>query len=663
MPKDLSGAQVGVSPRASVNDPRPSPVGGRNEFPQTYKHLTTDRYGEFSPFYWAKAERGDVQNLHAVHDLHTFTMKSPMVSDVKMTKSFFKVPMQAIYPRNWDKMITIPTQGDDVPSDCRALFDFTKALNYCKEVFAQIHDDYYDANIVRRAFILFELLASDGSLFNRFNLHPSVLLYDRDSSKYFTPDEFMDAIYFRILDALKESDCYFVDDNNAVYKLKLSDSPVSSYNVKFVNERRFIELFRDTSFDLGGYWSNLFVGLIDYLPFDLTTINIAFSYNSTAYNSEPKNARFINIEPIIAYQLSCAQFGSNDFVDYIYSAQLYRDNLQSLYLQTEMSMPTFSYNGIQFQYDIFSENVFTTMANNLLNDPSCFDFFINLFSYQNSLRFGDYFTGAKPRPLAVGEYSAQVNAGQVSAIDITRSIQMQRLLNRVNMVGRKLGDYLSGIFGGSMPAAPKDVPIFLAHQKYDLKGFEVNNTGEVQFDIREPNTITSQIRSAENRHIFEIQIDEPCYLIGVNSYEMPRIYSLTMDRFAFHHDRYDDFIPQMQYIGDQDIMAAEIDSRYHTIVPFAYTLRYMEYKQRYSYASGGFIRNLPSWAFITDNEDGNSPSDVIDPNYIRSSPSEFDRFYKSLTGYSLGTYFHFIVAHTNITSPSRQMEYTPEILK
>ncbi len=57
MAKDLSGSQTGVVQRAGVNDPRPGAIGGRNEFPQTYQHLTTDRYGEFSPFFWAKAER------------------------------------------------------------------------------------------------------------------------------------------------------------------------------------------------------------------------------------------------------------------------------------------------------------------------------------------------------------------------------------------------------------------------------------------------------------------------------------------------------------------------------------------------------------------------------------------------------------------------------
>ena len=122
----------------------------------------------------------------------------------------------------------------------------------------------------------------------------------------------------------------------------------------------------------------------------------------------------------------------------------------------------------------------------------------------------------------------------------------------------------------------------------------------------------------------------------------------------------------MQFIGDQDVKRAELDPLGSVggdvDAAFAYNLRNMEYKQRYSYASGGFIRNLPSWAFITDNRDGNPPEFEISPEYIRSSPSEFDRFYRSLTGYSLGSYFHFITFNTNVVAPYRQMVMAPEIL-
>lgn len=649
MAKDLSGAQTGMAPRAGVNDPRPNNMRGRNVFPQSYKHLTTDRYGEYSPFFWCKAERGDVQNLKTDHDLHTFTLQSPMVSDVEMTKSFIKVPMQAIYPINWEKMMTIPTQGDDVPFEVKSLVDPFKIIEKCVSI---LNDSSTTLDFYVRALNLLELVSSHGSLFERFNYHFNYVFTLDPSGEALTysPDHLADYLWNLVLSVVDENGLTLIDSNDNFFG-------ISSSSQNVVSKRRFIEMIRSNSYSFSDSWEN-------FSSKDFTsssTIAVASGYNPTSASSSYRDA-LINIEPIVAYQLSCAQFGTNDFVDFIYSADLYRQNMLAIYYSHNGSIPSFVYNGVHTFYDVFSYQIINTLTSQLSSGSTApFNYFINLFSYVPSLRYGDYFTGSKPRPLAVGEYTAAVVDGSVSAIDVTKSIQMQRLLNRVNMVGRKLGDYLSGIFGGQLPEAPKDVPLFLAHQSFSIRGFETENTGDIQFS--ENNTITSHLRSTENRHSFDIEISEPCYIIGMNSYSSMRIYSRGIDRFAFHQDRYDDFIPEMQYIGDQDIKLAELDSSYNSLAPFGYTLRYMEYKQRPSYASGGFIDQLPTWAFITDNQDGNPSGTFISPDYIRSSPSEFDRFYRSLNGYSLGTYFHFIVAHTNVTEPVRQMEYAPEILK
>ena len=649
-----------MSPANDVNNPRPNIPRGYNQFPQSYMHLTTERYGEYDPFYWVKCERGDIQNLHSQHQLHSFTMKSPFVGKLKKTKSYVKVPMYAIYPRTWTKQFTIPTQGDDVPSNTRALLHVRKLVNMLLDiVFAS--DATFSSDWFRALFTL-EAICSDGSLFSKFNMHLNYVFGpESNSSVKFSFDELFDEfIVPQILTAIRTHHLWDSDDQ-IYYITGSSDIPS---NAKVISPRRAIELLRRGDLYATDALSETSVSL------DISDVIVVSGYDSTATDDATGvSDRYLNIEPIIAYQLACAQFATNDFVDFIYSAELYRDNMQSLaYSVSDTSvlsdtLPVFLYNGVKYQYDVFSQKTFDTLMSSPGRLFASLPFWLNLFSYVPSLRYGDYFTGGKPTPLAVGEYTSAVNNNEVSAIDITRSIQMQRLLHRVNMVGRKIGDYLSGIFGGKLPEAPKDVPIFLAHQIFDVDGFEVNNTGDQQLSSNVQNITTTNLRSTKDKFAFEVTIDEPCYIIGMSSYSMMRVYSKTMDRFAFHHDRFDDFIPEMQYIGDQDIKAVELDSNVDNMLPYAYALRYMEYKQRYSYASGGFIRNLPSWSFITDNSDGNPPADYITPDYIRSSPSEFDRFYKSLTGYSLGTYFHFIVAYTNNTAPLRRMEYTPEILK
>ena len=93
---------------------------------------------------------------------------------------------------------------------------------------------------------------------------------------------------------------------------------------------------------------------------------------------------------------------------------------------------------------------------------------------------------------------------------------------------------------------------------------------------------------------------------------------------------------------------------------FAYSLRHMEYKQRYNQAAGGFVENLPGFAFLAVDERGSQ--NTINPDWIRSVCSEFDKFYVSLNGWSNGSYFHFIVDNYNDCTGSRPMAYAPSIL-
>lgn len=121
-----------------------------------------------------------------------------------------------------------------------------------------------------------------------------------------------------------------------------TDAPAG---VIFVSPSRWIEILRSGQFELGLGWSNQ----------DITgnlSLSLLSGYDSTS-NSEDLYERFINIEPLIAYQLACSQFATNDFVDFIYSAKLFRDNLQSLFISDMGSFPSFEYNGISCLYDVF----------------------------------------------------------------------------------------------------------------------------------------------------------------------------------------------------------------------------------------------------------------------------------------------------------------------
>ena len=699
MALNLSGIQAGTVQSNDLNDPNVRVIRGKNQFPQSFYHPSTCRYGEVDPVFVMRCERGDTVPYRFATDLNTFTMASPMKSPVNMYSAAFKVPLEAIYPRNYEIMYAQPNKGDDVPEDTRALLDPVKLSNVLISGLIGTYNRLGYSNDFARNYVrnilLLESIFSSGSLFSKFNMHldswkMTITTFEHSGSTVDLPsmyfDEWFDTYFAPTLKSWFDGslaqnkddrnfyhliDNLFDDDN--VHRYVVTDDKkligeqfggTLGNPITYISFRRALELLRTGEYDLN------FAGADDYNFGD----NI--EYPTTLYSFYQD----LNIEPIIAYQLCCAHFFTNSKVDFIYDAKLWRDNMQSLFPSYEEDgglytmIMSFNWNGITKPYDVMSKGYWSPFLltefysilfdgeENLYYYRRITSFWFNLFSYQRSLRYGDYFTGSRPEPIAPGDINTPVIDGSVNALLLTRRLQLTRFLNKVNISGPRIQDYLRALFGGRLPEAPKDVPVRLSVERFNVSGFEVNNTGDAQLNPEKENITTTNLRLDESRYMFEAEIEEPCILLAVQYFDAHRIYSRTMDRFAWHKNRYDDFIPDMQFTGDQDVKQRELDFANGNDAAFAYNLRYMEYKSRYSYASGGFVRSLPSWAFVTDNNDGNPSGLNIDPDYIRSSPSEFDRFYKSLSGYSLGSYFHFITFNTNICAPYRQMVYAPEIL-
>lgn len=705
MPKDLNAQQTGLNKSASVNTARPTPIRGMNTFPQNYVHPSTHSYADVDPFFVMNVVRHDNIPVRCGHDIHSYQLSSPMLSDVVMHKTFVSVPMKAIYPRNWDLMLVPPTQGDDVPDNTRfvsynLISTAQKMVTSYNNLVAPTVVGSYSLNDViflrLRTYFRFlfylESIFSNGSLFARMNMHfsdyfmaqtPDTVVRDIDF------DEFFDMFFGRVRPLMDKLGFDVTYDSGVTVKYRLSDETpfgtTSSYRT--VSLGALLEILRNNDFSVA--W--LDEDTTDLLDFETDFRSIYSDHNVriiVPFDIQNNLVGF-NLEYIPAYQMACAQFMTNEHVDFIYSADMYRREMQSLLYGGDPILPTFDYNGDSFLYDFFSGKVFDTVLTTLFND---FDtdvnlintenglrqftrndnlgvfgrlsvLQINLFGVRKSLKYGDYFTGARPQPLAVGDVNAPVVGNNVSAVDVTRSISKQRFLNAVNLAGRKIGNYLTALWGGQLPEAPDDVPLFIASESFGIGKQEIENTGALQASDTAQNTVTTQLRSTNSKYLLSAQFDMPAILIGLVHFDAPRIYSRTMTRFAFHYDRYDDFIPQMQYIGDQEIYANEL-------IPnakgnYAYTMRNMEYKQQYSFASGGFRKFLKSWIFIGDNDEGNplSTDGKISPEFIRSTNYEFDRFYTSLTGLSLASRFHFIVKHANLVRPDRQMAYRPQILE
>lgn len=650
-----------TQPTKAVNRQGVSVPRSHNTFDMSYFMYKTQHYGTLEPFFVMEGVAGDKIPLQSSHDVRTFPMSSPFLSKLKLNKDYFMVPMQAILPNSWEYIFKNPSQGDDVPEDayCRlsleALFiQISTFQQKCIDSFTDTQNGQIAFRNYLGATLLLDIIFSSGSLLYSLGYNTSrVAKIKNAAGTVYSFDQFLDVCYSYL-----NIRSFSLTLDGKVFNY-VSDSSKQDKSHTYVSKHQMIDLLRQ------------------YFPY-VTASDIVMNQGVTPLKFDFLQESFlsdVDLSRVYAYQLACYQYYVNPQVDFIYNSQLWRDNLFTLIcaayheiLNLTLAPESFSLNGISVVYDftakIYLNNTFDmfqvlTATSSSFN--SLYSVFSFIFGYNSALKFGDYFTDSRTRPYAPGDMNAPVVASGVSAIDITKSISMQRFLNSVVRLGNNFGDYLRGIFG-TTPSPDYHFPKFISHQEFDISGFEVANTSESQGDL------VTNLKSQDDKFAFEVDVDMPCILIGISYFIMPSVYSQTIDRHFFHLDRFDMFNPMLQFIGDQPIDSKELTTYFSGPKDgtFGYQSRFAEYKQRYSLAAGGFADSLPAWAYVVDKvigvERNSLPFVNQSPYFIRCLSSDFDRFLSGLSGNSLAHDFHFIVVYNNKCVCNRPMEVNPNIL-
>lgn len=666
-------------------------VNTRSKFPLSYEFYDTHRFGEYHPHFWFDGVEGDEDvKLRSSHDVRSYTLKAPLLQDIQMKKDYFMVPMQAILPLNWEKWNSIPVNGDDVQDNVglgvenfwnKVLLAYT-ALSSASLAYSTGSSTTNQRILAAhlRSFLFGEMFFSSGSLINSLGARGSrnVIFTHNTSHVEYCFDEIFD----QFIDLIKQNCTSFTfgipsSPSGVVYECICNGSSLR-------NRSSAIEVDFHTALQM----------MRDELGFSISAISGASSSFKSSLNSFFNSFTAVgviasqdyNLSRPFAYQLIVHHYYSNDHVDYVFSAQLYRELIGNyIYNVFSSNGDTFTFNGINYNYDYCSAYYFdkvisyiTANAASLLYNfgqnvvpYNIYAYFSAIFSYRRSLRYLDYFTGSRTQPLAVGDTNIDVStvAGNsyVSAIDVTKGISRQRLLNAVNRVGAKWENYIE-LMSGRKPAPDFHNPFYLGHTSDVVFGSESEYTGNVSdSDVQ---NVTSVLRSNGGRYEFNIDfIDRPVIIMGITYYDLPRVYGRSFERQTMIMNRFDMFNKYLQFVGDQPINALEvgvIDTSGSGFVPnsaFSYQNRDMQYKQRFNQLAGGFGVNstqLDNWIYRAD--DVRTRHDHLDPDFIRSYNSELDKFYFSTGGNSLGTYFHFIVRNINDCSASRPMAYAPSIL-
>lgn len=673
-----------TTPNNSLNNATPAVRHSFNRFPNTYTHYTSCEYGEYTPFYVQECKAADKKKFKSVSQVRTLSLKTPLYSGMKMNKDYFFVPYDALLPFNWQKIFKNPSQGDDVPDDANTFIpDVHQVIQLMTSFVSWLAGFKSNTNLrpkylllILRAFPLMDAFFSSSGLCSRMGYNfGSIFRFKVGTTIYTSWDRFAEVLYpalFSSTGDVNQAFSFVWDaENHFVIYVTISSkndvSDVSDFpNSILLNPKdclAFWRYFGDSCNQPSVAWCNA-ISASDVFSVTLTVV-------SNGLASDGQNQVF-NYSRMAAYNICCAQFYTNGQVDSVYNAQLYREMLSSQIapLLVNNAFHTFVYNGVNTPYDYLSGHYFSIALSAILDgdysDEAGFTpvmqgvaYLSSIMCMQNSLKYGDYYTGSHTRPLAVGDVTAPVVANSVSAVDMTKAISYQRFLNVVVKLKNDFAAYLSSIFG-TLPAPDYHEAKFVSHSEGSVDGFEVANTSS-----DDQGNLVTLLHSVNENYEFTLECDMPGISLGIVSFVASRAYSQIKDRFFMVRDRYDMFNPMLQTIGDQPILAAE-KSPYHN-QPFAYQGRYMEYKQRVNIASGAFQDTLRSYCIISDSPFVTSNGielacPVLCPIYIRLLPRELDRFFVKQSPWSYGNSFHFICEFKNDVDDIRDADYSPSIL-
>lgn len=676
------GANKATAPKAPQNVETVIVPKTHNPFDRTHTFFSTEEYGSYNPFYIEEVTAGDYAPINPRCEVRSESFNTPLMTPIKKAYDLFYVPFFAILPRTWEYIYTNPTQGDDVPNDSfcyipnfkNVLSDFLS--NWMNKIKSRATANTLQDNLkLLTCFaFFFEMFCSTGSLLYRmkYKLCPQVIQATGKHIGKYTPDTWLDRVFSIIADGV-----YVIissNDNNrrAFYASERVIKSLIEPNASKVTKSELISILRQSYFRSDCVIATtLTKTTAQALSDSIEDLFLAtFSFGSTGTNED--DAYNYNYAPQIAYNLSVAQYYNNPSVDFIYSAELYSQAIFGLMIDNgviELQDLTFTRNGHTVYYDIFSGHFiqklfeycttyFSSADLVTVKLKSLLSIFANIWSIQNSLKYGDYFVGAKPRALAIGDTKIAVNNGAVEAVDVARQLLMTKYFHACNKLSQDFEEQFETMTGQQVPP-DFHYPHFIQHSEQNISGYEVSNTTSEDLG----NQIT-RMNSTGNGVSATISIDLPGYVLGISSFYMPRTYCRTKDRMYFRSNRFDFFQQMLQNLGDQEVYQMERDD--YAVGTFGYQGRNEEYKQTYNHAAGAFCDILRSWAYIADDAESLGykldKGLTISPEYIRCNPAEFDRFLPVTPYYSLGHKFHFICRYDINQTFNRQMIPSPTIL-
>ena len=676
-----------------LNDPQFAEQQGYFPYDLTHHEFVTPRFGEVTPTMHLHTVAGD-RIVFKGNDKTVLTqIDGNFMSTVNEYSDSFFVPLRSLFPHNYEKLIPNPTKGQDLPLSASPQFNMTAfVLSYLRGVnrinffsdggmvgtlsiselmTGSFSEDYAEGLAFdlyyTRALALLSMM-SNGQLLD-------YLAYRFDDSFQTKINEFFSYLFDNLVSSGASARLYTLPSSNMDFAMAefSSNRPIGTVSemrdmISYAMEGGFIIRFYDFApvIPIDSYLLDEIASVFESFNYVVRSYSQEISLVDTAQKEISDLTHHLNLSMPLAYQQIISQYYTNNTVDNIFNAELFMQNLRAVMFPSNggivSSCPVFLYNGVETEYDLISYA--STYYSLIASDAPVgilyrqYLFITLMFLLRNSLRYGDYFSTARPNMLAVGDLSINVEDGQVSPIDVTKNLLMQRYLNAANYIGSGFLPYFASIFGVT-PSDTGTYPRFITHYKSELKSDITTNTADSQ------GKQTTNLLGFSDGNSWDCFIDDFGCLLVLKSYDVLPVYRYGRDRTFGFADRFDYFNPMLQNIGDQPILSTEFSSsmsRYGFV--FGYTMRNAEYKFKVSRAHGAFVNDLKGFylPFPIEYYEVGTDDTHINPNFIRDRPYFMDSVVPQMTGQTPAQYYHFIVSCVNQLQLARKIQATPPVL-
>lgn len=659
---------------------------GYNKFDLSHTVLDTMQYGELLPIPLIHTIPGDSHDITIPHVLESDTLGSPLFSGLSLKKDIFHIPYRILMPHQWESFLTVPDVNVDIPSACKPLLNVVFLIDKLNRDF-NISGTPSTTNSSN-----FHTLAQRLALLNWFGPHgifphmgynldePNLMLLYKNAetalntamgnfpvSAYvlsmFGVGASADAVLQKFDNSSTKCTAYCFRYFPKIY---IDWCEKHDYSDTLANDSE-IGITIPSGFNYATF-SKLFINL------KLTQGKTTTSLSDPTYNANGSNKEyFINILPFVAYKAITTHFYTNDSVDSVFSFQHYMNNMDVFadYFLPNHQIPTDS--GPNLVPDTFSEFCLRWVLKGLPSQYKVLEFFFNIFDYDCSLKFGDYFTTSNVKPLAGldsdSDIQIPVTSGRVNVYDVRHALSMQKFLNMVNRLGSRLIDYSKGIFGVVPSDAPKMFPEFVLRVGSTIDTDGVTSTG----DVESLGDRVAIAKSSESNTHFNYRSDEFGILMLIYHIDANTAYSTGIDKHLLHLDRYDLFNPYLENLGDQEIKTRELinlplteKSTYDST--FGYQMRYAEYKHANNRFLSNFRDGYRSWVVGYGSQFGNSPYDIrsvsktLNPDFVHTTEFDIDNIFKANTGLSPLHRSQFKIKFPISISSSRKINYHSSIV-